>query len=289
MKFIRFGKNKDSLPTPGIVDINDNIRSISALLNDINVETISANIEKLQSTDLDKLPIVGKLCEMHIFPCLPRPGKLIGIAFNSRTHTHEMKGTITKEPTFFLKATSAIAGARDPIVYPKVGKKLDWEAELGVVIGRKAKYVSDNNAFDYVAGYCICNDISDRYWQFEKPADAPPRHTQGKSFDSFAPIGPYFVTKDEVIDPNDLHVMLKVNNQMRQDFSTQDYAFTVQAVISFLSQLFTLEPGDIISMGSGPGNAGYWNNQFLKVGDKIDLEIEGLGKQTKLVVAESNE
>jgi len=131
----------------------------------------------------------------------------------------------------------------------------------------------------------ICNDISDRYWQFEKPSGAP-QHIQGKSFDTFAPIGPYFVTKDEIIDPNNLHVMLKVNNQVRQDFSTQDYAFDVQTVISFLSQLFTLEPGDIISMGTGPGNAGHWNNQFLKVGDKVDLEIERLGQQLLIVFAE---
>lgn len=283
MKFVRYGKNSRSLPMPGFVDHEGTVRDLSSSIKDIHCESLATDMKGF-SKDLNRFPIVGKVADLHLFPCIPRPGKLICIAFNSKIHTQEMGKEMEEEPIFFLKATSAVSGAKDPIIYPKVGKKVDWEAELGVVIGRKGKYISPTAAFDYVLGYCCINDVSDRFWQFEHPGN---QMTKGKSFDSFAPMGPYLVTKDEVPHPDKLHVTLKVNGVLRQDFSTADYQHSIERCISFVSQLFTLEPGDAISMGSGPGNAGHWNNQFLQIGDQVELEIEQVGKQIQVVVKES--
>jgi 2-keto-4-pentenoate hydratase/2-oxohepta-3-ene-1,7-dioic acid hydratase in catechol pathway len=283
MKFIRYGKNSQSQPLPGFVDHEGRVRDLSGIIKEIDCESLGANRKIFPSKDPTKYPFVGKEDDLHIFPCIPRPGKLICIAFNSKIHTKEMGMDLTKEPVFFLKATSAISGARDPIVYPKVGKKVDWEGELGVVIGRKGKYIPASRALEYVIGYCCINDLSDRYWQLEHPGH---QITKGKSFDSFAPIGPYLVTKDEIPDPDNLNITLKVNGLLRQNFCTDDYQHSVARCVSFLSQLFTLEPGDTISMGSGPGHAGRWNNQFLKIGDQVELEIEHLGKQQQMVVKE---
>lgn len=282
MKFVRYGKDNQAKPLPGLVDHLGNIRNISQLVTDLNSDLLIA-MNKISETNIDSLPIAGTLDTLHIFPCVPNPSKLIGIAFNSKGHTKQMGETLHHEPIFFFKAVSAICGATDPIIYPKIGKKVDWEAELGVVIGKGGKYIPKEQALEHVLGYCCAHDISDRGWQLDHPGR---QHTKGKSFDTFAPIGPYLVTKDEIENPNDLRITLKVNGEMRQDFSTKDYSFTVEEIISFLSQFFTLVSGDVIFMGSGPGTACMWNNKFLAIGDKVELEIHQLGKQVQVVVAE---
>jgi 2-keto-4-pentenoate hydratase/2-oxohepta-3-ene-1,7-dioic acid hydratase in catechol pathway len=281
MKFVRYGKNSKSIPLPGFVDRDGTVRDLSGSMKDIDCASLEAYIPSFK--DQAKFPAVGKVDALHLFPCVPRPGKLICVAYNSKVHTKEMGKEMEEELVFFLKATSAISGARDPIIYPKVGQKLDWEAELGVVIGKTGKHISAGSALDHVLGYCCLHDVSDRCWQFEHPGN---QMTKGKSFDSFAPMGPYLVTKEEVPHPNQLKVTLKVNGVMRQDFSTADYKHSVEHSIEFLSQLFTLEAGDVISMGSGPGNAGFWEGQFLKVGDRVEFEIEHLGKQVQMVAKE---
>lgn len=284
MKFVRYALNNASKITPGVVDLQGNVKDISGWVKDISPGYLMINAKNLSSANIAAFPSAGKADDLYLFPCIPRPGKLICIAFNSKAHTKEMGHELADEPVFFLKATSAISGARDPIIYPKIGTKVDWEAELGVVIGRKGKYISASKAMDHVLGYCCINDVSERCWQFEHPGN---QLTKGKSFDSFAPMGPYLVTKDEIINPHGLNVTLKVNDELRQNFSTQDYKYSIQDVISFLSQLFTLEPGDTIAMGSGPGNAGYWGDKYLKIGDRVELEIENLGKQHQIVIEET--
>lgn len=275
MKFVRYGKKE---PKPGLIDHEGHIRDLSSAMHDLNIEKLMGH-----PIDVKAFPVVGKESDFHIFPCIPRPGKLICIAFNSKVHTQEMKEEVLTEPFFFIKASSAMCGAKDPLIYPKVGKKLDWEAELCVLIGKKGKHIPKEKALDYVFGYCAMNDVSDRYWQSKTPGK---QHVKAKSFDTFAPMGPYLVTKDEIHDPNKLHFIMKINGEVRQDFWTSEYAFNVQTIISYVSDFFTLEPGDAISMGTGPGNAGFWNDQFLKVGDTLEFISHELGTQKQTVIAE---
>lgn len=283
MKFVRYAINPHSTPKPGLVDQQNNIRDISQLVKDITADEIMTHLFKFSLIDLTQLPLAGKVDDLYLFPCVPRPGKIICLALNSKSHALEVGDTLPSEPLFFFKASSAISGARDSIIYPKIGKMVDWEGELAVVIGRRGKHLSSSEALDYVAGYCCFNDISERQWQFEPLGQ---KYSKGKSFDSFAPIGPYLVTKDEIPDPHHLQVTLKVNGEMRQNFSTEDYQFSVPEAIRFLSQLFTLEPGDVIAMGTGPGHAKEWNNAYLAIGDRVELEIEHLGKQEQVIIAE---
>ncbi|NCT56972.1 MAG: fumarylacetoacetate hydrolase family protein [Legionella sp.] len=184
----------------------------------------------------------------------------------------------------FYEPTSAICGPFDPILYTRMTKKLDWEAELGIVIGKQGKYIQQENARDYIFGYTCVNDLSERFLQLEC---GDSQFTKGKCFDNAAPIGPYLVTKDEVANPNQLDIKLWVNDQLRQAFNTRDYIHDDAAVVSYVSQYFTLYPGDMISMGSAPGNAKFWGeDQFLKPGDEVVLSIEGLGIQRQTVIHE---
>lgn len=283
MKFVRYALNQHGLPLPGLLDSQGEVRNISALIKDISAEEVMTHLSLLSSHDINTLPSAGKVEALHLFPCVTRPGKIICLALNSKGHAKETGQSLSSEPLFFFKASSSISGPRDPIIYPKIGRMVDWEGELAVVIGRKAKHISSEAALDYVVGYCCINDISERQWQFEPLGQ---KYSKGKSFDSFAPIGPYLVTKDEIANPQHLQITLKVNGNLRQQFSTDDYQFGVQEAISFLSQLFTLEPGDIIAMGTGPGHAKEWNNAYLTIGDQVELEIEHLGKQQQVVIAE---
>ncbi|MCX7970017.1 MAG: fumarylacetoacetate hydrolase family protein [Negativicutes bacterium] len=213
-------------------------------------------------------------------------GKLVCLGYNSRRHAEQFGLTIveaTHKPHVFLKATSALCGAGDPIIYTRLTGKLDWEGELAVIIGRRGKYIDPAESAGHIFGYACFNDLSDRYWQFEA---GDGQYARGKSFDSFAPLGPVIVTADEIDDPGRLSVRLWVNGQLRQAFSTADYIYSPFRAVSFLSQFFTLEPGDVIAMGSPPGNAAAWGNAWLRPGDIVELTIDGLGRQRQLVVHE---
>jgi 2-keto-4-pentenoate hydratase/2-oxohepta-3-ene-1,7-dioic acid hydratase in catechol pathway len=190
---------------------------------------------------------------------------------------------VRDEPVKFYKPTSSITGPNDPIIYPRVGKRVDWEAELAIVIGARCKYVEETDARKFMAGFCIINDVSDRYWQIDRGGG---QASTGKQFDTFAPLGPYLVTPDEMDRPDALSIRTWVNGIQRQDFSSADYIYKVDAVVAYCSKLFTLEPGDVIAMGSGPGNAAHWGGAFLNPGDVMRVEIEGLGTQENRIVAE---
>lgn len=283
MKLIRYGTTPSDVPKYGAADNQGYVRVIPQQLS-TDTHMLLQTTKVISTFNSNDLPVVARLNELHLFPCVPIPNKLICIAFNSQLHGQQMGEHHCDEPIFFFKATSAICGANTPIIYPKIAEKVDWEAELGVIIGKKAKYVTRGSALEHVLGYCCAMDISDRGWQKDHPGK---QLTKGKSFDTFAPIGPYLVTKEEVNNPNNLRVHLKVNGKLRQNFSTKDYHFSVEEIVSFLSQFFTLEPGDIIFMGSGPGTACMWDNQYLAIGDIVEMEIDQLGGQVKRVVSET--
>ncbi len=284
MKLVRYGNLGEE--KPGMVDEQGNIRDLSGHIIDFSPQHLS-NIElisSLKKLKVDQLPLVEK--SIRLGACVGMPGKVICIGFNSKLHTQQMGiSPISEgEMVVFMKPTSSVCGPYDPILYTRHTKKLDWEAELGVVIGKKGKYITEDEAIEYVFGYTCINDLSERYWQLEA---GDTQFTKGKGFDNAAPIGPYLVTKDEIPDSSNLQIKLWVNGELRQDFNTSDYINNERKVISYLSQYFTLYPGDVISMGSAPGNAKSWGeNMFLKPDDKVVLAITELGKQEKIVVIE---
>jgi 2-keto-4-pentenoate hydratase/2-oxohepta-3-ene-1,7-dioic acid hydratase in catechol pathway len=284
MKLVRYGKLGDE--KPGIVDNLGMIRDISHVLEDINPRTLS-NLEllyHLKLLDIGSLPVVSN--NERIGACVGSPGKIICIGLNSHLHTTQM-GLIPmpqQEILVFMKPSCAVCGPQDPILYTRHTKKLDWEAELGIVIGKKGKYITPDMAKEYIFGYTCVNDLSERYWQLET---MDKQFTKGKCFDNAAPIGPYLVTSDEIEDSSNLQIKLWVNGELRQDFNTCDYIHNDLEVISYVSQYFTLYPGDIISMGSAPGNAKSWGeDKFLKPNDKVVFTIVGLGQQEQVVIME---
>ena len=284
MKLLRYGEA--GAEKPGVLDTDGRIRDLSAYIVDFNPSTLSNEnlLQQLRALDIHSLPIIDMPVRMG--SCVSLPGKLICIGFNSRLHAKEMGITPVPESgmVVFLKPCSSICGPFDPIYYARHMKKLDWEAELGVVIGKKGKYISKEMANDYILGYTCINDLSERYLQLETPDT---QYTKGKGFDNAAPIGPYLVTRDEVINSSDLEIKLWVNGVLRQEFNTRDYIHDDTAVISYLSQYFTLYPGDIISMGSAPGSARFWGDDcFLKPNDRVMFNIQGLGQQEQVVVVE---
>lgn len=208
-----------------------------------------------------------------------RPGKIVCIGLNYRKHAQESGMDIPEEPVVFFKATSSITGPFDPIIIPRGSEKTDWEVELAVIIGKKASYISQNEAMDYVAGYTIHNDVSERAFQLERGG----QWVKGKSCDTFAPLGPYLVTKDEIDDPHNLNLWLKLNGEKLQDGNTADFIFNIPEVISYLSHFMTLEPGDIISTGTPEGvGLGFSPPRYLKNGDVVELGIEGLGSSKQV-------
>lgn len=283
MKLVRFGKIGSE--KPGILDAELNIRDISRYISDFTASTLAdaSFLHKIRGLDLRSLPKVA--ANVRIGPPIFSPGKFIFIGFNSYGHAQELGLNLAKncEPIIFLKPNSSISGPFDPICYTKNMQKLDWEAELAIVIGKKGKYISEKDASDYIFGYTCCNDLTERHLQF---ATADKQFTKGKCFDGSAPIGPYIVTKDEIPDSSNLEIKLWVNENLRQCFNTQDYIHNDKALIAFASQFFTLYPGDIISMGSAPGCAESWSNSFLKPGDIITLQISGIGVQKQKVILE---
>lgn len=282
MKWVRYGKRGEE--KPGVLDPQGNIHDLSRYIADFNPQQLSnlKLIEQLRTLKVEQLPLVKS---DRLGACISQPGKLLCVGYNCSLHTAQMgMKPMAKDILVFLKPASAICGPNDPILYGRHMKKLDWEAELGIVIGKKGKYIPKEQAKEHILGYVCINDLSERYLQLET---SDSQYTKGKGFDSAAPIGPYLVTKDEIPNAHDLQVSLWVNGVLRQHFNTGDYTHHDDAVVSYLSQYFTLYPGDIISMGSGPGNAKFWGeNMFLKPDDKVTFTIAGLGQQEQIVVVE---
>lgn len=282
MKFVRFGPLGHE--QPGLIDQEGHIRDISAYVPDINSKTLAQpeGINKLRDLDPLSLPRVDE--HTRLGSCLNDIGKILCIGFNFQAHADEV-GVTSKhtEPLVFLKSSSCLAGPNDPIYYTAKMQKLDWEAELAVIVGKKAKYVSIESARDYIFGYACFNDLSERFLQLETDDN---QFTKGKCFDGAGRLGPYLVTKDELPNAQHLAIKLWVNQQLRQDFNSANYLYSDAFILSYLSQYFTLFPGDVISMGSGPGSAKAWGEQYLKIGDQIKLSIEGLGTQHQTVESE---
>ena len=280
MKTLRYRIGKEV--KPGILDSEENIRDASSLVNDWNNKNVT--IEKLnevKQVDLSSLPIV----ESHdgIAPCVCREsiGKIICIGLNYSDHAEETGQKVPPEPIIFAKATSSVIGPNDDVEIPKKSVKSDWEVELGVIIGKEAKYISESESQSHIAGYCVINDLSERAFQIEHSG----QWVKGKSCDTFGPIGPYLVTTDEVPDPQNLKMWLEVNGKTMQNGSTNTMVYGVNFLVSYLSQFMSLQPGDIISTGTPPGVGMGMNPQvFLKAGDVMKLGIEGLGEQTQKTI-----
>jgi ureidoglycolate lyase len=273
MKLLRYGPKGQE--KPGIVDAKGVVRDLSGLVYDIAGDVLTdQGLAGIAEADLSSLPAV----EVDRYgPCVGGVGKFICIGLNYSDHAEESGLEVPPEPVIFAKATSAICGPNDTVEIPHGSKATDWEVELGVVIGKEAKYIDEADALDHVAGYCVINDISERDFQNKRAG----QWTKGKSADTFGPIGPWLVTRDEVPDPQNLSMYLDVNGKRRQDGSTNTMVFGVAHLVSYLSQFMSLQPGDIISTGTPPGvGMGITPEPvYLKVGDKMELGIEGLGVQ----------
>lgn len=279
MKLVRYGN--PGKEKPGLVDDNGQLRDLSAVITDIGPAQLGdAAIAKLRKLKIDKLPLVrGK----PRFGCpVSHVGKFIAIGLNYADHAAESGMALPKEPVVFTKAVSCIQGPNDPVMLPKNSVKGDWEVELGVIIGTRARYVSQKDALNYVAGYCVINDVSEREWQIERGLT----WDKGKGFDTFGPIGPWLVTRDEVPNPQKLAMWLDLNGKRVQTGNTKTMIFNVAKLVAYVSQLNTLEPGDIITTGTPPGvGMGMKPSPvFLKKGDVMTLGIEGLGEQRQDVV-----
>ena len=278
MKLVRYGaKGKEK---PGLLDKEGRLRDLSAVIPDISGETISPkSLARLKKIKSESLPLVrGK---PRIGACIANPQKFIAIGLNYSDHAAESGLQVPKEPVVFTKQVSCVSGPFDDVTIPPKSKKSDWEVELGVIIGTKAKNIRKADALKYVAGYCTINDLSEREFQAERSG----QWTKGKSYDTFGPIGPWLVTSDEVKDPQKLHMWLELNGKRVQDGSTSTMVFGVAHIVAYLSQFFTLMPGDIITTGTPPGvGMGMKPQRFLKPGDTMRLGIEGLGEQGQKVV-----
>jgi 2-keto-4-pentenoate hydratase/2-oxohepta-3-ene-1,7-dioic acid hydratase in catechol pathway len=276
MKLVRYGDT--GAEKPGLMD-GDTLRDLSSVVDDVTGATLDdATLDKLRAVDPATLPAVDG--NPRIGPCVGNIGKFMCIGLNYKDHAIETGNPFPDHPILFMKANSAIVGPNDDTVMPRGSTKTDWEVELGVVIGKQAKYVSKENALDYVAGYCIVNDVSERDFQLNLTGT----WTKGKSCDTFGPTGPWLVTRDEVEDVNNLAMSLHVNGKQMQTGNTSTMIFSVAECIEHLSGLMTLHPGDVISTGTPPGvGSGMKPPVFLKVGDVVEVEIEGLGKQRQEV------
>ena len=281
MKLLRFGESGKE--KPGILR-NEEILDVSAFGEDFGEKFLETNgPERLGTwleTNIANLPKVKS--EVRLGAPFGRPSKIICVGLNYTKHALESNMPLPKEPILFFKSTTALCGPNDDLIIPRKSVKTDWEVELAVVIGKKASYVEEKDAMDYVAGYCLHNDYSEREFQLERNG----QWVKGKSCDTFAPMGPYLVTKDEVADFNNLHMWLKVNGKMMQDNNTDDMIFEVPTLVSYISQFMTLLPGDVISTGTPAGvGLGFNPPIYLKPGDIIELGIEGLGEQKQAAKA----
>ena len=282
MKLIRFGAINEE--KPGVLLENGTKLDVSAFGHDYDEAFFGDNgIEKLQTwlkNNENNCPIIGD--EIRLGAPLMRPSKIVCVGLNYAKHAAESGMDVPEEPVLFFKATSAIVGPNDPIVIPKGSEKTDWEVELAVVIGSKASYVSEKEALNHVAGYVLHNDVSERAFQLERSG----QWVKGKSCDTFAPIGPFIATPDEIGDPNNLNLWLTLNGEEMQNSSTSDFIFNIQHVVSYISQYMTLLPGDIISTGTPFGvGLGLTPPRYLKDGDVVELGIEGLGVSKQTCIA----
>lgn len=281
MKLVRYGEPGQE--KPGLIDSAGTLRDLSAHVADITGAVLSdGELDKLRALDQSSLPAVSG--NPRFGSCVGQIGKMCCIGLNYSDHAAETGSKIPDHPILFMKATSAIIGPNDTVVMPRGSKACDWEVELGVVIGTKAKYVSEEDALNHVAGYCIVNDVSERDFQNKLTG----QWTKGKSCDTFGPTGPWLVTRDEIEDPQNLAMSLDVNGERRQTGNTSTMIFSVRQIIAHLSSLFTLHPGDVIATGTPPGVGLGMKPQpvFLKAGDVMDVAIAGLGKQRQNVVAD---
>ena len=279
MKLLRIGqKGKEK---PAVLDKEGKIRDISSHLVDLNPDHLNFEaISKLQSAELSSLPELSS--SERIGSCITRPGKFVAIGLNYSDHAAETGADVPTEPIMFMKATSCIVGPNDDVEIVSGSKKLDWEVELGIVIGKETKHISEDKAQDHILGYCLVNDVSEREWQIEKMG----QWVKGKSHDTYGPIGPYLVTKDEIADINNLKMSLDVNDNRMQNGNTSTMIFNVNVIVSYVSKFMSLQPGDIITTGTPPGvGMGMKPQQFLKAGDKMKLSIENLGEQNSKVIA----
>ncbi len=278
MKLVRFGASGSE--RPGIIDSDGAIRDLTGVVADIGgAALLPESLAKLGSVNLASLPKAP--AGVRIGPCVGAIGKFICIGLNYSDHAAETGSPIPSEPIIFMKATSAVVGPNDAVEIPRASKKTDWEVELGIVIGKPAKYVSEADALSHVAGYCVVNDVSEREFQIERGGT----WDKGKGCDTFGPIGPWLVTADEVKDPQNLHMWLDVDGKRYQDGSTRTMIFGVAKLISYVSQFMSLQPGDVISTGTPPGvGLGQKPPVFLKAGQTMRLGIEGLGEQQQTTV-----
>jgi 2-keto-4-pentenoate hydratase/2-oxohepta-3-ene-1,7-dioic acid hydratase in catechol pathway len=278
MKLLRFGDA--GAEKPGILADDGTIRDLSSVVSDIAGDVLSdAGLEAIRAADISSLPVVD--ADTRLGPCVSGTGKFICIGLNYSDHAAESGMAVPSEPVMFMKATSAICGPNDPIIIPRGSEKTDWEVELAVVIGTRAKYVSEEDALNYVAGYAITNDVSERAFQIEREG----QWTKGKSCDNYGQIGPWLVTRDEVADPQAMDMWLKVNGETKQDGSTATMVYGVAHLVSYLSQFMSLQPGDVISTGTPPGvGMGQNPQQYLRHGDVVELGIAGLGSQRQDVI-----
>ena len=278
MKLLRIGSNGNE--KPAALDKNGKIRDISSILSDLEPRTLNfKNISRLQETNLSDLPEISS--NERIGSCVANPGKFIAIGLNYSDHAAETGAEPPTEPIVFMKATSCISGPNDNIELVSGSKKLDWEVELGIVIGKEAKHIKENQSQDYILGYCLVNDLSEREWQIEKMG----QWVKGKSHDTYGPIGPYLVTKDEISDVNNLNMSLDLNGIRMQTGNTNTMIFNVDKIVSYVSKFMSLQPGDIITTGTPPGvGMGMKPQQFLKAGDLLKLNIDNLGEQNSKVI-----
>jgi 2-keto-4-pentenoate hydratase/2-oxohepta-3-ene-1,7-dioic acid hydratase in catechol pathway len=298
MKLLRYGARNHE--QPGVLDSAGHIRSLQGIVDDIAGDTLSpAGLDKLRKLDLASLPLVDSPSRggqesaarlaaptesVRLGPCVGRVGKFIGIGLNYSEHAAETGAKIPDEPVMFMKAPSGISGPNDDIIIPRGSKKTDWEVELAVIIGTKAKYVDEANALNYVAGYCTSHDVSEREFQLERGGT----WDKGKCCDTFGPLGPWLVTRDEVPDPQNLTLWLEVDGHRYQNGNTKTMIFPVKKLVSYLSQFMTLHPGDVITTGtpSGVGMGQKPEKIFLRPGQTVRLEVQGLGQQQQRTVAD---
>lgn len=277
MKLIRYGDM--AFERPGLIDAQGRLRDLTGHVADVSPSTLDPeSLRRLASLRADELPLIADCARLG--PCVANVGKFICVGLNYLDHVKEAGAAVPSEPILFMKATSSIIGACDDLVIPSGASMVDWEVELGVVIGSRAKNVAEGEALNYVAGYCVVNDVSERGWQLQGTG----QWVKGKSADSFGPIGPWLVTRDEVADPQHLNLWLRVNDVTRQNSSTAQMIFPVKHLVAYISRFMTLLPGDIIATGTPPGVAlGAKPPVYLKPGDTVKLSIEGLGEQRQIV------
>lgn len=278
MKLVRYGES--GREKPGLIDSNGKIRDLSGVVSDIGGDVLTpAGLDKIRAVDVGSLPVVPE--GVRLGSCVARPGNFVAVGLNFADHAAETNNPIPSEPVLFNKAPNCVVGPNDDVMIPRGSTKLDWEVELLIVIGARARYVDEADALKHVAGYAICNDISERNFQIERGG----QWTKGKGNETFGPIGPYLLTADEMPDTSNLAMWLEVNGEKVQNGSTKTMIFGVAHLVSYISQFMVLDPGDLITTGTPPGvGLGMKPPRYLKAGDVMRVGIEGLGVQTQTVV-----